>query len=260
MSFNEAEHLRYFSFDIFPPSKVIQGIFTRHGGVSPAPWNTLNVGGNNGDERENVVENRLRLFRAVNREVVSLYDVWQVHSTEVVYTDKPRPLNSPHIRADAIITDHPEITLFMRFGDCVPILLYDPIRNAIGLAHAGWIGTVEKMATVAVNSMMQKFGSNPKDILAGIGPSIGPDHYEVGEDVVSRFKESFGEDASRFFSNVNERTHLDLWEANRYCLENAGVRQIEISGICTACNAKDWFSHRKEKGKTGRFGAVLSLN
>jgi polyphenol oxidase len=260
MLFKENDLLRFFHFDIFPTSKVVHGIFTRHGGVSPSPWNTLNVGGNNGDQTENVIENRSRLFRAVNREVMSLFDVWQVHSTDVIYTDQPRPLNSAHVRADAIITDHPEITLFMRFGDCVPILLFDPIRNAVGLAHAGWIGTAEKMGTMVVKSMVEKFGSNPKDLLAGIGPSIGPDHYEVGEDVISRFKKSFGADSDAFFSSSKDSVHLNLWEANRYCLEKAGVRQIEIAGVCTACNETDWFSHRKEKGKTGRFGAVISLN
>lgn len=260
MPLKESELLRSYYFDSFLSSRVTHGVFMRYGGVSPAPWNTLNVGGNNGDARENVIENRSRLFRAAGREVASLYDVWQVHSTDVIYTDQPRPLNGVQLRADAIITDHPEITLFMRFGDCVPILLFDPVRNAVGLAHAGWIGTADKMGVKVVKSMVEKFGSDPEDILAGIGPSIGPDHYEVGEDVICRFKESFGADAGAFFSKSKDGIHLDLWEANRYCLELAGVTHIEVAGICTACNATDWFSHRKEKGKTGRFGAVIGLN
>jgi copper oxidase (laccase) domain-containing protein len=108
--------------------------------------------------------------------------------------------------------------------------------------------------------MQARFGSKPGDILAGIGPSIGPDHYEVGPDVVAQVRQAFGPSASSSLGNHGGATHFDLWAANRLTLENAGVRQIELAGLCTACHTGDWYSHRAEKGRTGRFGAILALN
>jgi copper oxidase (laccase) domain-containing protein len=150
MPFHQAGVLRYFTFDLFDQHGLIHGLFTRHGGVSPAPWDSLNLGGTVGDERANVIENRRRLFEALDRPVESIFDSWQVHGREVICVDRPRPLDAPHPKADAILTDRPEITLFMRFADCVPILLYDPVRRVAGMVHAGWQGTVSFAAAAAV--------------------------------------------------------------------------------------------------------------
>jgi copper oxidase (laccase) domain-containing protein len=108
--------------------------------------------------------------------------------------------------------------------------------------------------------MHARFGSTPGDILAGIGPSIGPDHYEVGPDVVSQVRQAFGQSASRLLTDHAGATHFDLWTANRLALEKAGVWQIELAGLCTACHTEDWYSHRAERGRTGRFGAIIALN
>jgi len=107
--------------------------------------------------------------------------------------------------------------------------------------------------------MQERYGSNPVDILACIGPSIGPDHYEVGEDVIQRAKQLFSEDSHQVLHAYGNSIHFDLWKANQLLLQRAGVTQIEIAGICTACHTEDWYSHRAEKGKTGRFGALISL-
>jgi YfiH family protein len=147
----------------------------------------------------------------------------------------------------------------MRFADCVPILLHDPRRKVVGIAHAGWLGTVRLTAAAAVRAMAEHYGSRPEDIQAGIGPSIGPDHYEVGADVIAKVQESFGSDAAQLVQQRGRKQHFDLWQANRLQLEQAGVRQIEVAGLCTACHLEDWFSHRAEKGKTGRFGALIAL-
>jgi YfiH family protein len=195
MPFQQNDGIRYFVFDSFPSGELAHGVFTRQGGISPAPWDALNVGGTVGDERERVRENRLRSFRTLGRDPHSLYDVWQVHSADVVLASAPHDSSPPELKADAIITDNPEVTLFMRFADCVPILLYDPGRGAVGIVHAGWQGTVKRVAAAAVQSMQAAFGSRPADIIAGVGPSIGPDHYEVGADVVARVRESFGAEA-----------------------------------------------------------------
>lgn len=259
MPFHQLDEIRYYTFDIFDGAALNHGILTRHGGVSPAPWAALNVGGTVGDDPQRVKENRRRALNALGREVESIYDVYQVHSAEVVCADAPRPPEQVHLRADAIFTDNPAVTLLMRFADCVPILLHDPVRQVIGLVHAGWMGTVRRTVLAGVQTMRAKYGTQPADILAGIGPSICAAHYEIGEDVAAQVRQAFGADARGLLPNLNGSIHLDLWEANRLLLMSAGVREIEISGVCTACHVEDWYSHRAEKGRTGRFGALINL-
>ncbi len=258
MPFSTKNGIRYYTFDIFPRT-VTQAVFTRQGGVSPAPWHSLNVGGTVGDDAARVRENRLRSFQALGRSFESLFDVWQVHSADAVYADAPRPPELDHYKADIIFTDKPAVTLYMRFADCVPILLHDPAKGVVGLAHAGWLGTVRGAVAAAVQGMLERYGSKPADILAAIGPSIGPDHYEVGPDVIAQVEQSFGADAAHLVELRNGSTYLDLWKANRLQLERSGVEHIEVAGLCTACHLDDWYSHRAEKGKTGRFGALIAL-
>jgi hypothetical protein len=262
MPFHQPDEIRYLTFDSFDEAGVTHAVFTRHGGVSPEPWNSLNVGGLVGDDPLRVIENRKRCFESQGRQLDSIYDVWQVHGNDVVLADSPRPLNQAHLKADAILTDKPGVTLFMRFADCVPILLCDPVRSVIGLAHAGWQGTVKKTAAYAIHAMQEHYHSNPVDILAAIGPSIGAHHYEVGEDVAQQVRETFGEDSKDLFESpdeMNRGLHFDLWAANRLILEDAGVHQIEEARLCTVCHCDDWYSHRGDRGKTGRFGIMISL-
>lgn len=261
MDFQTVAGVRYLTFDIFP-REVVHAIFTRHGGLSPEPWHSLNVGGTVGDERARVRENRLRSFHALGRDTHSLFDVWQVHSADAVIANHPHPriTEPPEFKADIIVTDNPQVTLFMRFADCTPILLYDPRRAAVGIVHAGWLGTVKRAAGEAVRAMRAAYGSRPADLLAAIGPSIGPDHYEVGLDVEEHVRYAFGKAAaSLLHRNHGPKAHFDLWAANKLALNQAGVEQVEVAGLCTVCHRDDWFSHRAEKGKTGRFGALIAL-
>ncbi len=258
MPFIDNNGIRYYTFDLFP-REVTQAVFTRQGGVSPEPWASLNVGGTVGDEVTRVRENRYRSFAALGRKIDSLFDVWQVHSAEAVIADAPRDPNEQLLQADAIFTDKPEVTLYMRFADCVPILFFDSKQGIVGLAHAGWLGTVRGMTSAAVAKMHAHYGSKPENIYAAIGPSIGVDHYEVGADVISKVQESFGSDAERLIETRDGKTYLDLWSANFIQLQKSGVEKIEVAGLCTACHLDDWFSHRAEKGKTGRFGALIGL-
>jgi YfiH family protein len=258
MPFHEQNGIRYFRFNTFPEA-VKQAVFTRRGGVSPAPWESLNVGGLVGDDLAHVKENRIRSFQALGRTPASIFDTWLVHSTEVICTDQPRDLSQPLIQADAILTDNPHVTLFMRFADCVSLLFHDPKKGIVGIAHAGWMGTVRGVARATVEKMRSHYGSKPADIITGIGPSIGADHYEIGQDVIAQVQESFAEDQKRVLDRRNGSVYLDLWVANTIQLQRAGVEKIEVSGVCTACHLEDWFSHRGEKGKTGRFGALIGL-
>ena len=259
MPFQSVAGICYYQFEQLG-NGLTQAVFTRQGGCSPDPWNTLNLGGTVGDDPDRVRENRNRALLALERSSESIYDVWQVHGVNVAIAEAPRIPDAPHLQADTILTNIPGITLLMRFADCVPILLHDPVHKVAGMVHAGWMGTVLGTVRVAVEAMQTHFGSNPGDILAGIGPSIGPDHYEIGPDVVTQVRQAFGQSATTLLSDYAGATHFDLWSANRLTLEIAGVRQIELSGLCTACHTADWYSHRAERGRTGRFGAIIALN
>lgn len=256
MAFIQHNGIRYYQFEAL---QARHALFTRHGGVSPDPWGSLNVGGTVGDDLERVHENRVLSFQAMGCTPESIFDVWQIHSADVVCTRSPRPAEDSYRQADIILTDRPEVTLFMRFADCVPIMVHDPRRGVVGLAHAGWMGTLRDVATATVEALKKNYGSNPADLVAGIGPSIGPDHYEIGADVILQVMQKYGDESQTFLKSHHGKIHFNLWEANRLALEHAGVCQIEVSGICTACHTEDWYSHRAEKGRTGRFGALISL-
>lgn len=259
MPFQERQGLRYYSFNSLSHFRIKQGIFTRVGGVSPAPWHSLNLGNTVGDDRKHTQENKERIFQALELPPERVYEVWQVHGKSVVRVEKPRSTGEEIIKADGMITDQPGIALIMRFADCVPLLYFDPRRSAVGIAHAGWKGTVQKIAGEVVRSMAAVFGSRPQDIQVGIGPSIGPDHYQVGEDVITRVKKAFPGRFSSLMQSDQDGVKLDLWKANQIILEDEGVRQVETARICTACHTEDWFSYRAEQGETGRFAALIAL-
>jgi YfiH family protein len=256
MPFSQQNGLRYFQFDSLAAHHAV---FTRHGGVSHEPWASLNVGGTVGDEIEHVRKNRLLSFEAMNCNPESVFDVWQVHSADVAIGRMPRKQDEPYQKADIILTDQSDVTLFMRFADCVPILFHDPKKGVIGIAHAGWLGTVRDVAGETVRTMQKEYNSEPGDIIACIGPSIGPDHYVVRVDVVEHVTQLFEKDSGLVLQRQNGVVHLDLWGANQYLLKRVGVNKIETAEICTACHTEDWFSHRAEKGRTGRFGVLVSL-
>lgn len=251
-----------YTFEHFSTHPLHQAVFSRVGGVSRGHVAELNVGLTVGDDPEKVAENCRIAFDVAGRPLDSLSDSWLVHGTDVVVYDQPRPtgqLSPP--KADIILTDKPNVTLFMRYADCVPILLYDPVQKAIGLAHAGWRGTVDKAARVAVEAMQARYGSNPAELLAGIGPSISAENYEVGPEVAAEVEATFGQQAASLLPRYNQSVHFDLWAANRLALEEAGVQtdRIQLAGICTAAQNQEWFSHRGDNGKTGRFGVLLAL-
>lgn len=264
MPFQEKDSVRYYYFATLEAPEIVHAVLTRQGGVSPKPWNSLNLGGTVGDDLQRVQLNRRRALDGLGLDDASVYDVYQVHGNEVVCTSAPRPPQIPHVKADAMLTDQPGVTLLMRFADCVPVFLFDPRRKVVGLAHAGWQGTLRRTAACAVQTMQARYNSKPGDIIAGIGPSIGAHHYPVGPELARQVKQVFGTDADNLlqYSDTLEQDTIvkfDLWKANQLVLQQAGVQQIEISGVCTACHLQDWFSHRGEQGQTGRFGALIAL-
>jgi polyphenol oxidase len=259
MQARHANGIRFYQFSSIAADSVSHGVFTRHGGVSPAPFASLNMSTSTGDTPENVRENRLRAFSALERAPDSVADVWQVHGAEVVLARSPNAPGTAQGRADALITDSPAVTLCLRFADCVPIVLYDRRRPALGVVHAGWRGTLLGAAAATVRAMGDAFGTRPPDIVAGIGPSIGPCHYAVGPVVVERAWAAFGDVAGEVLARRNGAVHFDLWAANRHALLAAGVEQIETADICTACRTDEFFSYRGERPRTGCFAAIAGL-
>jgi YfiH family protein len=237
---------------------LAHGIFTRLGGQSQPPWDSLNTGHSVGDDPDVVEANRALMYEALCVRGEDVVTPHQVHSTTVRVVDE-RDRGQLLPQTDALVTATPGVVLMLRFADCVPILLYDPVRRAAGLAHAGWRGTVSGMAGAAVRTMVEALGCRPRNILAGIGPSIGPCCYEVGADVTEAMSSAFPDIDGLFEPKDQGHGHLDLWAANRWQLAAAGVRNVEVAGICTACRTDEWFSHRAERGKTGRLGALIGL-
>ncbi len=258
MERREHDKIVYYEFASFAGLK--HGIFTRLGGVSGGAFNSLNLGGNVGDRPQAVRTNHERMFHALGVEDRRVCTVWQVHSVDTVIVNAPVRGRRWIAAADGMLTDKLDTPLSMRFADCTPILLHDPVKGVIGMAHAGWRGTVAGMSAKIAKTMMRAYGSHPADIRAAIGPSISVQRYQVGEEVVEAARAYFGDVDGIIRRDANDGTaYFDLWEANRRDLERVGVAQVEIAGICTAEHTDEFFSHRAEKGSTGRFGAVLSL-
>jgi YfiH family protein len=230
----------------------------RHGGCSSNPWKSLNIATSVGDSRENVVENRKRIAKSLRIKPNNYFDLWQVHSNKVVITDRPRYSNEKHIQADAIITNEKQVALLMLFADCVPIMLFDPGKKVVAISHAGWKGTINGVVSETIKAMANRFDCSPKSIIGVIGPSICEDHYQVGDEVIEQAKRVF-EPEENVISYKEDKSFLNLPTANKKIMEKCGLNNIEILNICTVCNINDWFSHRGENGKTGRFAAVITL-
>jgi hypothetical protein len=239
---------------------VTHGVFTRKGGESAAPWLSLNLGGNVGDDPAAVRHNHERMYSALKVSEERACSVWQVHGADVIMANGPVRGRRWLALADSMVTDRPDTPLSMRFADCTPLLFHDPVRGVIGMAHAGWRGTVQGVGSNTVRAMCDSYGCQPSDIRAGIGPSIGPEKYQIGEEVVDAVRGYFGTVDGLIRRDPDDGTaYLNLWEANRLDLERAGVEQIEIAELCTASRTDEFFSHRAENGRTGRFGAVMVL-
>ena len=257
----------YFRFSSFPGNGRVQhAIFTRQGGISLAPYDSLNLSVSVADGHDNVTMNRSRAYGTHNRTNNTLVHAHLIHGSDVAIVSQ-QEYGQYVGPVDGLISSDPGCGLTMNYADCAPIFLYDPDRNAIGLGHAGWKGAVKDLPGSLVEAMKKGFGSDPAELIAGIGPCIGPCCYEVGEPVISAVRSSFDdadtllvvpESADETIS-AEVRPHFDLPEANRRQLARAGVERVELSDLCTACRTDLFYSHRAEDGRTGRFGSLFIL-
>ncbi|WP_233531906.1 peptidoglycan editing factor PgeF [Paenibacillus alkalitolerans] len=244
------------------------GFTTRRGGVSREPWNTLNCALHVGDAPEDVAANRIRTASAAGFE----FDAWtcaeQVHGSDIGIVTKEHRGAGKMSREDAIaakdglITKEPGIMLTAFFADCVPLWFVDPDHRAIGIAHAGWRGSVADVAGKTVEAMRSIFGSDPSRMAAAVGPSIGSCCYEVDDYVIDQVKAA-GEISGDVFvpASVPGKYMLNLSKYNAKKIAKAGIlaNRIEITGYCTSCHTDLFFSHRKEGGKTGRMAAWIAI-
>lgn len=240
---------------------------TRRGGVSRGYLSSLNLSFSRGDEEENVRENfrRVAAYFGVDESRFVFSD--QTHTANVravTEEDAGAGLTKPrgYTDVDGLVTNVPGLVLSIFTADCVPVFFCDPVRNAIGLSHSGWRGTVSRIGAETVQLMRKMYGTDPADLVCAIGPSICRDCYEVSEDVAGAFAEEFsGHDAEILEPKGNGKYQLDLWAANRIVLRDAGVpdERISATDICTCCNPDLLFSHRASAGKRGNLGAFLML-
>lgn len=255
------------AFSLFPKEMVAHGISTRFGGVSEAPFDSLNLALHVGDVPAAVVENRRRFCRGLGLLAEHLCAAEQVHGVRIVRVtgkDAGRgwcDYGDAVPKADALMTDVPGVPMLLCYADCTPVLILDPVRHAAAAVHAGWRGTVQGIAAKTVQAMHEAFGTEPRDCLAAIGPAIGGECYEVGQEIAEQFQQAYSVDAAQFLHDRKGRVYLDLEKANRLQLEEAGLSRnhIDMANACTVCNSPLFFSYRADKGHTGRIGAVIAL-
>ena len=253
--------LPLWQFDIFSSEPGISHFVSgREGGISTGEKGELNLSYAVGDNPDNVSQNRKKVAQAMNVENDNLFFPQHSHGKRVLNVGYKKEQSFEN--TDALISNVPGFCLATTAADCVPILIYDPKYKAIGAVHAGWRGTVAQIITCAVESMVKDFGTDPGDLKVGIGPSICPQVYEVGEEVIQEVHKVFKNDAEKLLTTSENKgkANFNLWEANKLQLVTLGTKEknIEVAGICTYINNGQFFSARASKN-SGRFAAGILL-
>lgn len=255
-------------FSAFAAQKgFVHGITGRRGGVSEAPYDSLNMALHVGDNANDVIANRERFFAALGLDANRLVTPNQVHGDHIAVVTEAeagrgaKSYGDSIAETDALITNTPNLPLMLCYADCTPILFLDPVHRAVGIAHGGWKGTVARIAQQTVLRMQQAFDSRPKDVLAAIGPSIGPCCFEVGEEVADKFRDAFPGHEQEIIDDLALKPHVNLWQANRLQLLDAGVlpEHITMANYCTSCHHDQLFSYRADGGRTGRLAAIIAI-
>ena len=269
LTIHEEGNLFYTTFPSFDRTgKVHHAFSTRRGGVSQGWFSSMNLSLKRGDDPSAVMENFQRMSQATGTYIGDMVFSDQVHGTRILYVDQQYRgsgiLKEPMVEAvDGLITDKKHVALVTFHADCVPLFFLDPVREVIGLAHAGWRGTLYRIGANMIEMMKDDFDCDPADILVGIGPSIGPCCFEVGKDVYEPFRKAFAGWASTIIlpAAQEEKRYIDLWEANEAALIECGVspQHITVTDICTKCHPDYYHSHRFAGNKRGIQAAFLEL-
>lgn len=259
--------LKYLTVKQFSKTNLVNHAYTtRYGGVSIGAYATLNMNFTKNDTKENVKKNLNILCDEIHVKWEDLVFAKQIHSDQIqVVTEKE--LGTGVTRedffegVDGLITNCSKVPLLCYSADCVLLCYLDPVNKVIGVAHSGWQGTVKKIGAKMVARMTEEFGTKPEDCLVSIGPSIGPEKFEIEQDVMHIFKEAFGE-MENYTKIKNETKYLvDLWSINVDLLKEAGIKEenITLAALCTMSDPELFFSYRAMKGKNGSLAAVIEL-
>ncbi len=259
--------LLWFFQNLSKYKEICHFVSTRIGGFSAPPYDSLNLGFHVGDKPDIVLANRKRLAKSLNIPLHNFTTARQIHDSNVKIVTEDFVGNGAFdydtaINAtDAMVTNIPDVCLMVLQADCVPLLFFDVKEKVIGVAHAGWKGTIKTVAQNTVVVMEKEFNCLPENILVGIGPSIGPCCCEVGAEVVARIDKSFHNKGGYIREASDGKCYFDLWEANKLQLLQMGIpaENVEVAEICTCCNYTTFFSYRYHRKETGRFGAGIML-
>ena len=244
-------NLEYYQFELLAAVPGLRhAIFTRRGGFSEGPCAGLNVGRSVGDDPASVDRNREMIGDCLGG--VRLQFLRQVHGSEVVIIEESCPQDRPPPVGDAMVTGESGICLTIQVADCQPVLVCDPRRRVVANIHSGWRGSVNNIVGRTVETLIDRFDCDPNDLLAGIGPSLGP--------CCAEFVNYRSEIPPELWQYRDGRDRFDFWEISRSQLRRAGLADshIEVGGQCTRCRPDMFFSYRAE-GSTGRFAAAIAL-
>lgn len=265
---HNCEGVVYYTFPAFDDVPFVRhGFSTRLGGVSQGVCASMNLSFTRGDDPQCVRENFDRFCTAVGLDSRNAVISAQEHHT-VVYNataaDRGRGVlrERGYTDIDGLLTDEPDVVLFTQYADCVPLFFVDPVKRIVGTAHAGWRGTAAKMGAVMIDRMVSDYGCRRADVLAAVGPSIGPCCFEVDEPVRTAFAEAidFAADCTREVGNG--KSYIDLWEINRRTLIEAGVKveHITVTDLCTRCHPDVFWSHRATGGRRGSLAGCIAIH
>lgn len=273
---NEAKVLRvagkevpYLEFSMLADTDLVRhGFSTRLGGVSKGCFSSMDLSFVRGDEEEAVRENFRRMGASMGVSCEDMVFSQQTHTTNVrVVTEQDRGMGMTrpleYTDVDGLVTNVPGLCLVTFYADCVPLYILDPVRKVIGLSHSGWRGTVGKIGKKTVEMMTKEYGSDPKDILVAVGPSICQDCYEVSEDVIQQFQQNFDPIYwdRIFYQKDNGKYQLNLWAANACVFQESGIlkEHMAVTNVCTHCNSDVLYSHRTMGNDRGSLAAFLAL-
>lgn len=238
----------------------VNGFSTRVGGVSDFPNDSLNLAGFDEDLAENIYENRRRFLNVLDGDH-ELATAWQVHGDGIKLVATDEDVANSEERFDGLVSQMSDVLVGVKTADCVPVLIGDVEKNAFAAVHAGWRGTVRSIVVRAIEKMQAEFGSEPKNMIAAIGPAAGCKNYEIGRDVIDEFTTAF-EGAEKYFSQTSEdHAYIDLHLANQDQLLACGVpmNAIYTAPYCTMDRIDLFFSYRVEKKLYGKTGRLLSV-
>lgn len=256
----------FHSFSRF--SQIVHFVTTREGGVSEGELVSLNLSLKVNDDPLNVERNRRIVAQSFAIDPQKLIFATQCHSNRVKIIDQeflhlPGETQNRYLDGiDAMVTNIPGVCICILTADCAAVLLYDPLKKVIGIAHAGWRGTVKQIAKETIDVMKNEFGCNPSDMVAAISPCIGSDVYEVGEEVAGEFEKAFSKETGCIIRSAAKlKPHIDITAANFHVLTKSGIspENIEVSGLCTFTNDRIFFSARRNAGGGGRFASGLMV-